>query len=388
MLDPVMSDGSRSGVHWMRRKLPPTDVASARASMVLPVPGRSWSSTWPPATSPAAANRTTRSLPTMTRWTFSSMRPRSSAARRGCHSGDAALMPGILVAVAPSSRGLTRLALALADHPRDDLGEVGPALSERHRVHAVGEHHLGDRTDMRDLHLLDAVVGGLGLRGAGAHEVGTVAVHLQRDRDLGDQPQDLARQLHLWKGCDALGDVRFHVLLRLGVLLDELVRVVLPNGTLLDDRDPLVEVADAFHVDAEAEAVEQLWPQLALFWVHRADQDESRGVRHGDALALDRIHAHRRRVQQYVDDVVVEQVHLIDVEDVAVGLGEDARLKASRALLQRRFEVDRPTTRSSDALMGSSTTRMRRVVTGRSPDLDRSRQSEHQSSGSSGWHPK
>src|SRR5205807_8377659 len=97
-LEPVMSDGKRSGVHWMRRNVPPTDVASARASIVLPVPGRSCSSTWPPATIPAAASRTTRSLPTMTRWMFSSIRLRSSAARLGCSSGEAALMPGILVA--------------------------------------------------------------------------------------------------------------------------------------------------------------------------------------------------------------------------------------------------------------------------------------------------
>jgi len=41
MLEPVMSEGSRSGVHWMRLKVPPTDVAKARASIVLPVPGRS-----------------------------------------------------------------------------------------------------------------------------------------------------------------------------------------------------------------------------------------------------------------------------------------------------------------------------------------------------------
>src|SRR5256885_5247760 len=46
-LEPVMSEGSRSGVHWMRRNVPPTDVAKARASIVLPVPGRSWRRTWP-----------------------------------------------------------------------------------------------------------------------------------------------------------------------------------------------------------------------------------------------------------------------------------------------------------------------------------------------------
>ena len=81
MLDPVMSEGKRSGVHWMRRKVPPTDVARARASMVLPVPGRSCRSTWPPAMKPAAAMRTTSCLPTITSCTLASSRLSSSAAR-------------------------------------------------------------------------------------------------------------------------------------------------------------------------------------------------------------------------------------------------------------------------------------------------------------------
>src|SRR5207302_364026 len=82
-LEPVMSEGSRSGVDWMRRNVPPTEVARARASIVLPVPGRSWRRTWPPGTRPASASRTTRSLPTMTRWMLLSTCSRSAAARRG-----------------------------------------------------------------------------------------------------------------------------------------------------------------------------------------------------------------------------------------------------------------------------------------------------------------
>ena len=38
---PVTSDGSRSGVNWMRRTVQSTDRASARASIVFPTPGTS-----------------------------------------------------------------------------------------------------------------------------------------------------------------------------------------------------------------------------------------------------------------------------------------------------------------------------------------------------------
>src|SRR6185369_10617865 len=38
---PTMSEGKRSLVNWMRRNVPPSAAASARASVVLPTPGMS-----------------------------------------------------------------------------------------------------------------------------------------------------------------------------------------------------------------------------------------------------------------------------------------------------------------------------------------------------------
>src|SRR5207237_9209679 len=116
------------------------------------------------------------------------------------------------------------------------------------------------------------------------------------------EPEDLAWQCDLGKRGDALRDVRVHVLLGLRVLLVETVGVALPMRSLLDDRDALVEVADTLHIDAEAEPVEQLRPELTFFGVHGADEDEARRMRYRDALALDRVDTHRRGVQQHVDD--------------------------------------------------------------------------------------
>src|SRR6478752_10572488 len=47
MVTPVTSDGSRSGVNWIRDVLPWMDAASALASVVLPVPGLFLSGTSP-----------------------------------------------------------------------------------------------------------------------------------------------------------------------------------------------------------------------------------------------------------------------------------------------------------------------------------------------------
>ena len=54
----------------------------------------------------------------------------------------------------------------------------------------------------------------------------------------------------------------------------------------LHDTKPLIDVGRGDHIDAEAESVEQLRAQLPLFGVHRAHQDEMRGVDDRDALAL------------------------------------------------------------------------------------------------------
>ncbi len=65
-LVPVTSDGSRSGVNWMRRTVQSTERASALASMVLPTPGTSSSSRWPSASSTVSAIRTASGLPSIT----------------------------------------------------------------------------------------------------------------------------------------------------------------------------------------------------------------------------------------------------------------------------------------------------------------------------------
>ena len=62
----MTSDGSRSGVNWMRLIVPPVARASAFASIVLPTPGTSSIRRWPPASITANAERMTSFLPSIT----------------------------------------------------------------------------------------------------------------------------------------------------------------------------------------------------------------------------------------------------------------------------------------------------------------------------------
>ena len=121
----------------------------------------------------------------------------------------------------------------------------------------------------------------------------------------------------------------------------ELLRIRLEGEIPFHDRHAVPEFGDAVHVHAQREPVEELRAQVALLRVHRADQDEAGGMGEGDAFALDDVHAAGGRIQEDVDNVVVEQVDFIDVEEAAVGGGEHARFVTALAFLDGPFDVER-----------------------------------------------
>ena len=95
------------------------------------------------------------------------------------------------------------------------------------------------------------------------------------------------------------------------------------------------------HVDGEAEPVQQLRAQLALFGVHGADQHEAGLMAVRDAVAFDVDPAHRRGVEQHVDQVVVQEVDLVDVQHAAVRAGQQARREGVLTVAQHTLQVQR-----------------------------------------------
>ena len=61
-----------------------------------------------------------------------------------------------------------------------------------------------------------------------------------------------------------------------------------------------------------------------------------------DAFPLHVVAAHGRRIEQHVNQVVVEKVDFIHVEDAPVGGGDETRLKAAGAGLDGLLDVERP----------------------------------------------
>jgi hypothetical protein len=184
------------------------------------------------------------------------------------------------------------------------------------------------------------VPGRVGGSGAGGHDVGTQAVDPEGRAQLRDGDQGRVVERHLGdevlRGTDPSGERGLGV----GEARREAGRVGVEGQPATHDLGAGGRVARRGHLHGEAEAVQQLGPQLALLGVHRADEDEPGGVLHGHAVALHRGAAHRGRVEQEVDQVVVQQVDLVDVEHAAVRASQQAGLVAGDAASEGLLEVE------------------------------------------------
>ncbi len=182
--------------------------------------------------------------------------------------------------------------------------------------------------------------GGQRGRGARHHDVGPHAVHLERGAGRRDLPQRPVPEPHRRQQLPRRDDPLPYGGLLVGPPRGEGGGVVVVGEPPPYDLDALVRLPGRGHLDGQAEAVQQLRSQLALFRVHGADQQEPCRVPHRHALALDVRGAHRRRVQQQVDQVVMEQIDLVDVQNAPVRGGQQPRLERLHALRQRPLDVE------------------------------------------------
>ena len=116
-------------------------------------------------------------------------------------------------------------------------------------------------------------------------------------------------------------------------------RIALKIHAAGHDRHALFRFGHAAHFHAKAETVQQLRPQFAFFRVHGAHQGKTRRMRPGKAFALHGIDAHGRGVQQDVHQMVVQQIHLVHIENAPVGGGQQAVLETAAAVGQGRFHI-------------------------------------------------
>src|SRR5229473_1573024 len=124
-----MSDGNRSGVAWMRLNVPPIERARARAKIVLPTPGTSWSSRWPPASNTVTTKSSAERLPTTTRSRFTTSASRPDLI---CSTSELAIEEGCVDPRDPS-RGSSLSSMPM--HPR--LGGITAGCSSHNCANEI-----------------------------------------------------------------------------------------------------------------------------------------------------------------------------------------------------------------------------------------------------------
>ena len=107
----------------------------------------------------------------------------------------------------------------------------------------------------------------------------------------------------------------------------------------LNRRDPGVVRRESANLHTESETIDELGPQFPFFGIHGAHQDEPRGLAGGNTITLDRDPAAGGRVQQKIDDVIRQQIDFIDIQDAAVGSGQEAGSQLGAAVLQYPREI-------------------------------------------------
>lgn len=205
------------------------------------------------------------------------------------------------------------------------------------RARPVGEHQVGHGGHLRAAGLRVAAQRRKRARCLSQRQLRAVPGSARDLRHLCDQLVRSGAQLHVRAA--GAPNIGAQALLRGAEVLDEGPRIALKVQAPAHDERPALQVRLARNVHTQPKAIDQLRAQRTLLRVHGAHQAKTRVHSRGEALALHQDPARRRGVKSQVRDVLVEEVHLVDVEDAAVSRREQARREHRRALLQGPLEV-------------------------------------------------
>mmetsp|Transcript_22747 Transcript_22747/g.40655 ORF Transcript_22747/g.40655 Transcript_22747/m.40655 type:complete len:316 (-) Transcript_22747:350-1297(-) len=180
-------------------------------------------------------------------------------------------------------------------------------------------------------------------RGTVCDHVSAQTVDVQPGADRRDLHGQLPWHLGGFQSVTSLEDQSLQGFVLLTELLLEFLGSAGPIRRTLNDLHPPLRVVRSLDGDGKSEAIQELRPELALLGVAAADKDELGWVSDADALAFDRVPAAGSAVKQDVDQVIVQEVHLVHVEDAAVRLRKEPGLEGLLALGQCLLDVDRAT---------------------------------------------
>lgn len=182
---------------------------------------------------------------------------------------------------------------------------------------------------------------GIGAGRAHEREFAAQAIGPHRDAQAGSILQRFIGHRDLGQRLLALGNALDDLGIGLGPVCGECGAIAFLRIAAAHDLDTLFDILRRLHLDRQAEPVEQLRAQFALFRVAAADQHEFRRMPDRQPLALDQVLARLRDIEEQVDQMVLEQIDLVDIQVSAMRAGEQPRLERLLATPQCAFEIER-----------------------------------------------
>ncbi len=213
---------------------------------------------------------------------------------------------------------------------------------ERATAAAVRQGQAGGAADVVGVHGLPTLPGGQRDRGAGHDHIRAHPVHVERRTDRGDLAQCGVGQFDSGQPVAGGGDPGGQCGLLHRPAGGEGFRVGVVGQPAAHHLGSHRRLSAGCDLDGQPEAVQQLRAQFTFFGVHRPDQQEAGGMAHRHPVAFDVGDTEGGRVQQQVHEMVVQEVDLVDVEQAAMGGGEQPRPQRRDAFGERPVEVDRP----------------------------------------------
>ena len=169
-----------------------------------------------------------------------------------------------------------------------------------------------------------------------------MAIDAERDRDLGSQQQNVIRDRDLREQLHRTLDAADFFLLLILPCIEERLRIRFISQTAFDDFSSLFRILFANDLDGKSETVKKLRTDVPFFRVHRSNKYKTGRMRPRNAFTLDGIDPHSGRVKKYIDDMVIQQIDLIDIENIAVRICENTCFEGTLAFTDSGFDIQCP----------------------------------------------
>ena len=172
------------------------------------------------------------------------------------------------------------------------------------------------------------------------HDIGPVPGNQMLSAEVRDKPVESLRQADVRYQPSSRGDPLGQDEIVAGKVLAQCLWSSVECISPSEDFYSGSRVSRTSNLNGQAETVQELRPQLSLFRVHGADEDEACRVAMRYPFPLHHILPRGSHVEDRVHQMIREEIHLVDEKNAAMGTCQKAGTKHGDSLTERLREIE------------------------------------------------